>query len=55
MREESFKCAMSSPGSVVDYTHESKIMGSRSTIDHVLLTENLFTTLKSCKSGKQFV
>ena len=50
MREESFKCAMSSPCSGVDYTYESKITDSRSTIDHFLLTENIFTMPKSCKS-----
>ncbi len=50
MREESFKCAMSFAGSGVHYTYENKITGSRSTIDHFLLTENLFTMLKSCKS-----
>ena len=45
MNVNSFSCCLLHPASSVDYTFESKIDGSRSTVDHFLLSEVLHNRL----------
>ena len=50
VEKENLKCALSYEGSHVNFTYESKISGNRSTIDHFILSENLFDMISVYES-----
>ena len=45
---EDLKCIKQHALCQIDYTHESKSNGCRSCLDHFIITNNMFDSVKSC-------